>query len=306
MKKLMMVAAAFALTAPLAVHAKRSGLMISGPSGADMAKLDQLVAAWRPQVPAPVRKVLVCDQSEAYRHGEAIGYARYALMRLAAKGSFLFDYAQDFEEMRDRRFLARYDAILLNCTTATEVKKHPGLECALTNFVAQGKGLCLIHAAVDSFYDSPVVQEMNGGLFWSHPWHVRGVWQFINECPEDPINAPLTKLGSPFHIQDEIYMQQTPPFDRSKLRVLQSIDLSDPATGQALEAMRIRTKGQVRADKDFAVSWVKDYGRGRVFYTTFGHDKRAWLDPVRVAFMLNGLQFCTGDLKTPTTSVKRR
>ena len=280
--------------------------MIYGPDGADMAKLDRIVRTWRPQVPAPVRKVLVCDQCETFRHGESIGYARYALMRIAAKGAFRFDYAQDFEELRDGRRLAQYDAILLNCTTSTEVKKHPGLECALTNFVAQGKGLCLIHAAVDSFYDSPAVQEMNGGLFWGHPWHIGGTWQFVNECPNDPISAPLKKLGSPFRIQDEIYMQQTPPFDRSKLRVLQTIDLSEPGTRQALEVARQRTKGRVRADNDFAVSWVKDYGKGRVFYTTFGHDKRAWLDPARFAFMLNGLQFCTGDLKTPTASVKRR
>ncbi len=31
-----------------------------------------------------------------------------------------------------------------------------------------------------------------------------------------------------------------------------------------------------RADQDFAVAWVKNYGKGRVFYSTFGHTPEAW------------------------------
>ena len=57
--------------------------------------------------------------------------------------------------------------------------------------------------------------------------------------------------------------------------------------------------GMKRADKDFAVSWIRRYGNGRVFYTSYGHDRRTWLDPVRVRFILNGLQFAIGDLANP-------
>ena len=34
-----------------------------------------------------------------------------------------------------------------------------------------------------------------------------------------------------------------------------------------------------RSDKDFAVAWAKMYGKGRVFYSTFGHADEAWDNP---------------------------
>ncbi|HPO37520.1 MAG TPA: discoidin domain-containing protein, partial [Kiritimatiellia bacterium] len=66
-------------------------------------------------------------------------------------------------------------------------------------------------------------------------------------------------------------------------------DLSDAATAAA--------NGQRRADKDYAVSWIRPYGKGRVFYTSFGHDQRAFLDKAVVVHILDGIQYAIGDLK---------
>jgi type 1 glutamine amidotransferase len=55
------------------------------------------------------------------------------------------------------------------------------------------------------------------------------------------------------------------------------------------------------------VSWTRRYGAGRVFYTSFGHDKRAFIDKPRLLHMLAGLQYCLGDLDCPDSpSSKRR
>jgi type 1 glutamine amidotransferase len=34
-----------------------------------------------------------------------------------------------------------------------------------------------------------------------------------------------------------------------------------------------------RTDRDFAVTWVKMYGKGRVYYSTLGHPEDNWDDP---------------------------
>ena len=34
-----------------------------------------------------------------------------------------------------------------------------------------------------------------------------------------------------------------------------------------------------RKDGDFPVAWTKTYGRGRVFYSTLGHEDTAWDNP---------------------------
>jgi type 1 glutamine amidotransferase len=96
---------------------------------------------------------------------------------------------------------------------------------------------------------------------------------------------------------DEIYQQKSPPYDRSKVRVLVSLDLSDAKTAKA--------KGQKRADKDFAVSWIRPYGAGRVFYTSFAHDRRAYLNKATLWHILDGLQYTLGDLKAEDTPVAK-
>ena len=76
---------------------------------------------------------------------------------------------------------------------------------------------------------------MNGGLFWAHPWTAGGGdWCFRNEEPDHPLVASFKSLPTIFHLGDEIYMHPTPPFDRSKVRVLISLCLDDANTAAAM------------------------------------------------------------------------
>jgi hypothetical protein len=52
-----------------------------------------------------------------------------------------------------------------------------------------------------------------------------------------------------------------------------------------------------RPDKDYAVSWVRDYGKGRVFYCTLGRAAATYWDPAVLRHCLAGIQFVIGDLK---------
>ena len=59
-------------------------------------------------------------------------------------------------------------------------------------------------------------------------------------------------------------------------------------------------KACVRADNDYAISWVRSYGKGRVFYCSLGHNPDAfWNTPILEHF-LAGIQFALGDLKANT------
>jgi type 1 glutamine amidotransferase len=95
-------------------------------------------------------------------------------------------------------------------------------------------------------------------------------------------------------VTDEIY-QFTVPYSRSRLRVLLSVD----AAKTSIILDRI---GMVhRSDNDFAISWVKSYGKGRVFYCALGHDHEIFWNPVILQHYLDGIQFALGDLKANTT-----
>jgi sugar phosphate isomerase/epimerase len=54
-------------------------------------------------------------------------------------------------------------------------------------------------------------------------------------------------------------------------------------------------------DRDFPVSWIKTYGRGRVFNTALGHHPHISWDGRLQQHFLRGLQYVLGDLAAPAT-----
>ena len=253
----------------------------------DAVKLEALVGTALRAKPVKARKVLVFSKCEGFVHGDGIVYGIKALELAAKTGAFQADFATDYAVLNDKANLFTYDAVVLNNTTRLKTKENPALVPNLIEFVKSGRGLCVIHAGADNFYDAPEAAEMVGGQFDGHPWGGGGTWAFKLDEPGHPLNQAFG--GQSFKAGDEIYQQKSPFYDRSKLRVLVSLDLSDEKTGAA--------KGQKRADKDYAVSWVRPYGDGRVFYTSFAHDKRSYLDKARLTHILDGLQYTLGDLK---------
>jgi type 1 glutamine amidotransferase len=71
-----------------------------------------------------------------------------------------------------------------------------------------------------------------------------------------------------FVLKDEIY--QIRNYSRDKVRVLMRLDASK------LDLSNAKVH---RTDRDFAVTWAKMYGKGRVYYSTLGHPKGNWDDP---------------------------
>lgn len=59
-------------------------------------------------------------------------------------------------------------------------------------------------------------------------------------------------------------------FSREKSRVLMRLDASK---------LDLTNPKVHRADRDFAVTWAKTYGKGRVFYSTLGHREESWDRP---------------------------
>jgi len=260
----------------------------------DVAKLEGLIGSQLTAKPAKPRRVLVFWRCEGFVHGKAIEYGNKALEVAAAKTkAFEVDLTRDYEALRPEN-LAKYDAVVLNNTTGlkTHGLDNPTyIESALVNFVRSGKGLAVIHGGADNFNQALEASEMVGGRFDGHPWGSGGSWAFKLDDPAHPLNAAFGGKG--FKFGDEIYQQSSPAYNRAKLRVLVSLDLSDEETA--------KQGGQKRDDKDFAVSWIRPYGKGRVFYTSFAHDDRAYLSKPVLTHILDGLQYVIGDLKADDT-----
>lgn len=263
----------------------------------DIDPLGRIVSDWRGARPRKPHKVLLFSTCFGYDHHGGRCYGDWAFKR-AGEVSHAWEIVQvtNVTKLADATFLSAFDAIVFNNSTDITEAMAPGLTKALTDFVRGGKGIALIHAGLDSFKDSKEILPMCGGLFRGHPWHEDGTWKFLNEAGAHPVNAPFRANGVSFFKQDEIY-EFPEIFDRKSCRVLISVDLSDTLTKEA-ELWWGRRFGpeSIRADHDYAVSWVKDYGKGRIFYTSFGHDRGAFLDRERLYHMFAGLQYVLGDL----------
>jgi len=239
--------------------------------------------------------------------GYCVPYGSYAVEALGKKtGAFEPVISGDLAMFLPEN-LGRFDVVVMNNScgpwiTPTDAdlqreafKKHGAdpaaveqvLRKSLLDYVADGGGIVAYHFALGANRQWPEFHEMLGATFTGHPWNEEiGV---TAEEPDHPLLAAYS--GKDFRIADEIY-QFGDPYSRDKLRVLLSLDTS--TTNMGVKWIR-------REDNDFALAWIKSYGKGRVFYTSFGHRTELFWDPALLQFYLDAIQFAAGDLAAPMT-----
>jgi type 1 glutamine amidotransferase len=134
----------------------------------------------------------------------------------------------------------------------------------------------------------PEFNTLIGGFFkfhWSDP---QLIWVKI----DDP-NSPLTAMfhGKEFEIHDETYTFAQASFSRTNVHVLTSIDYDKmSAADKAKEA-------NPRTDADYALSYIRREGQGRVFYEGHGHSDRVYAMTPMLEHLRAGIQYALGDLK---------
>ena len=255
-------------------------------AAAELAKIETAVPAKATAKPKKARKILVFWRCEGFFHGGGIAGGNKAIELMATKtGAYTADVSREYEVFEAAN-LAKYDAVVLNNTTG--LKLSDAQQQALLAFVRSGKGVIGIHAATDNFNQWPDGAKMLGALFNGHPWGGGGTWAFKVDEPTHTLAKAFGGKG--FKLKDEIY-EMKEPYSRANCRVLVSLDLTDAATGG---------KG-TRADKDFAVAWIRKEGEGRVFYCSLGHDTNVFQEPAILRFYLDGIQYALGDLAADAT-----
>jgi putative membrane-bound dehydrogenase-like protein len=154
-------------------------------------------------------------------------------------------YTEDMSRL-DGKALAGYDALIVyaNIDAIT-----PAGEKALLDYVSGGGGFVPLHCASYCFRNSPAYVALVGAQFKSHE-----AGEFDTEVV-DP-GHPITRGLAPFRTFDETYVHTLHnETDRHVLQVRREGDRAEPWT------------------------WVRTHGKGRVFYTAYGHDGRTWGHP---------------------------
>ena len=259
----------------------------------DKAVADAMVSIKPTAKAKKARKVLVLSKAKGWYHSSI--ETGKTCMRLMAKqsGAFTADFNDD-PKFYTPENLAQYDALVFNNTTHSQELFNTEQREAILGFIKNGGGFFGIHSAADcgtsvgkSKKTWPEITEMIGGAFDGHPWTHKGMYGIRNEDPNHPLVAPLE--GKNFKISDEIYKHKD--YKRENQRVLWSIDM--------LESYK--PKG--RKDHDHAVLWVKNYGKGRVFFSALGHNESVFANEKILQVWLNGLQFAMGDIDVDVSAL---
>ena len=179
-----------------------------------------------------------------------------------------------------RKNLVQYDAVVF-CSTTGELPLTEEQKADFMSFVRdEGKGFVGIHAALDTFYNWPEYGEMIGGWFDGHPWNTFDAPVII----EDPGFPAVTHFtGTSLVLKDEMYQPKS--WSREKVNVIMRLDDSKLDYAKTPKA---------RADRDFAITWSKMHGKGRVFYSSLGHTRESWQDPQVQTMYLEAIRWALG------------
>lgn len=205
------------------------------------------------------RKLEVLFLGHNSEHHNAAVYMPLLAATLSKEG-INFTYTDNPADLNTET-LNKYDGLMIY---ANHEKITPDQEKALLGFVEKGRGFIPVHCASFCFQNSPDYISLVGGQFLKHKTDTFTV-------PIIKKDHPIVKSLKEFSTWDETYVHD-------KL-------------GDDITVLMERIEGDHREPW----TWVKEHGKGRVFYTAYGHDERTWSNPGFQQLMKEGILWAVGD-----------
>jgi type 1 glutamine amidotransferase len=264
--------------------------------------IEQAIPEAATVVPRKPRRLLVFDHNVNYGGHPSAAHANYAFSVMGRKtGAFEAVVSRDPSAF-EAGTLRTFDAVFFN-NNVGNLFEDPHLRQSLIDFVVPGGGLLGVHGTSVAFTRWPGAHEdwpefglMLGARGANHRINTEHVFIQLDDR-EHPLNRAFG--GKDFDYRDEFFRVHE-PYSRDRVRVLFRIDTERTDMNQGQGYGRIE-----RADQDYALAWIRNYGRGRTFYCTIAHNPYVFSDPTMLRFYLDAIQFALGDLDAPTTPSAR-
>ena len=187
--------------------------------------------------------------------------ARFAdLQPTLTKHDIELTYTENMADLNAAN-LSRFDCLLIY---ANVTRIAPEQEKALFDFVEAGGGLAPIHCASFCFHNSSNYIELVGAEFKRHG---TGVFKETIVNSDHPVMKGLSAVES----WDETYVHTRHNTNRIVLAERRDESGAEPYT------------------------WIREHGKGRVFYTAWGHDQRTWTNANFQALVENGIRWAAAN-----------
>lgn len=240
----------------------------------------------------PARKILVVTTTLGYRHasietaervltslGQSSGAYEVELAAVSppVKGSreaseggetYQGEVRSVLARKLDAEVLKRYDGIVFANTTGELPLPD---KAAFIQWVRDGGAFIGIHSASDTLHAHRPYIDMLGGEFDYHREQAR-----IDAINRDATHPANRHLGASWNLGgelEEIYVFKN--YQPAQVQELLALD-RHPNSG---------------APGNFPISWAREFGKGRVFYTALGHNESVWRMPAFQQHLLGGIEW---------------
>ena len=225
-----------------------------------------LLVATALALPPEAPRFLVFTKTTVFRH-DSIPTAKRCMLDIAKKQGWSVTFTEDASWFSPHN-LASFDGVVFALTTGDVL--NDAQQNAMQAFIENGGGYLGIHAAADTEYDWPFYGKLVGAWFRSHPAIAEATVHV-----EDRKHPATNFLPETWKRRDEWYDYKSNP--RGKVRVLATID-EKTYTGGLMGA-------------DHPIMWCQEIGKGRSFYTGFGHTSETYADELVVKMLTEALRW---------------
>jgi type 1 glutamine amidotransferase len=246
--------------------------------------------------PRKPRRLLVIESLHGMSH-DTIPHANVMLEEMGKMtGAWTTVFSNDLNNLKYPR-IAAFDGVFLNSIVG-EFAADLEVRAGLVRFVREGGGMAGVHGTPWASRNWDEFAEMIGAQSAPHRIE-QGVMKVYDSA--SPIMRSFN--GKDLNFREEYYRFEHEGRGRLRwdnVRVLMNVALDDPAVEPRAWA------GYKRPDNVYPVSWVRTYGKGRVFYSSLGHMPDTFMTPEIVGHFLAGVQFMLGDLEVDATPNPRQ
>jgi putative membrane-bound dehydrogenase-like protein len=206
----------------------------------------------------PSHRLEILFLGHAATHHES-GKLAEVVQQAFFKDGINITYTTNPDDLNDAT-LSKYDGLMVyaNYDTISQSQAR-----ALLQFVKSGKGFIPVHCASFCFRNSDEVVKLIGGQFSTHKTDT------FKMVVADKKN-PILKGVNAFTTWDETYVH-------TKIN----------------KDIHVITE-RVEGNHHEPYTWTNTYGKGRVFYTAYGHDERTWKQPDFLKLLENGVIWAVG------------
>ncbi|MDR3228159.1 MAG: ThuA domain-containing protein [Puniceicoccales bacterium] len=245
--------------------------------------------------------VLVFSKTNGFRHGDAIAVGQPFFKKQGELHGFKVELSEDPSLFTPEK-LKKYQAIVLLNTTGAFLADKPRQQApeerraAFENWVKEGGAIVGLHSATDSFWEGqgnwPEFHKIIGGSFQHHPHHQVSILKIVDKKHPTVAHlkgATLKSRSEPVfeYPRDDAWVCFDEWYNFKNLQRDNHIILQVEDSTCRGARPSVFTGGEKSPVHPFA--WTREYGKGKIFYTSRGHYGRAFAEPDYAQHVIAGL-----------------